>query len=110
MSIVKKGWSLNQAAFDKLLTRFDPDPERAGQKYEQLRAGIIKYFECRGSAFPDELADETINRVARKVVEGAEIPESNFSSYFYGVARNVFKEHLRSPDMNTAAIDALPRG
>lgn len=109
MSIERKGWTLNQAAFDKLLAQFDSDPDRAGEKYEQIRVGIIKFFECRGSAFPHDLADETINRVARKILEGADIQEANFSAYFYGVARNVFKEHLRSPDMNFAPIDALPR-
>jgi RNA polymerase sigma factor (sigma-70 family) len=109
MPTKKKGSTLTQAAFDKLLAQFDRDPERAGEKYEQIRVRIIKFFECRGSAFPQDLADETITRVAFKILEGADICDTNFSAYFYGVARNVFKEHLRSPDKSLLPIDLLPR-
>lgn len=109
MPTKRKGSTLTQAAFDKLLAQFDSDPERAGEKYEKTRVRIIKYFECRGSAFPHDLADETINRVACKVLEGAVIREASFSAYFYGVARNVFKEYLRGSDVNVSSIDSLPR-
>ena len=68
----------------------------------------MKYFECRGCVPSFELADETINRVARKLAEGAEIRDESLSSYFYGVARYVFHEHLRSPDRNQAPVDSLP--
>jgi RNA polymerase sigma factor (sigma-70 family) len=53
------------------------------------------------------LADETINRVARKLAEGAQVQHGSLSSYFYGVARNVFHEHLRSPGRNLASIETL---
>jgi RNA polymerase sigma factor (sigma-70 family) len=86
----------------------DSDNNRAGEKYEQVRCGIVKYFECRGCVPALDLADETINRVARKLAEGAEIQEDRFFSYFYGVARNVFREHLRSPDRNQTPLDSLP--
>ncbi len=68
----------------------------------------MKYFECRGCVPALELADETINRVARKLAEGTEIREDSFLSYFYGVARNVFHEHLRSPDRNQPPVESLP--
>ncbi len=68
----------------------------------------MKYFECRGCLPVLELADETINRVARKLAEGAEIREDRFLSYFYGVARNVFHEYLRRPDRNQPPVDSLP--
>ena len=86
---------------------FDSDINVAGERYEYVRYGIVKYFECRGCLSALDLADETINRVARKLGEGAEIPQSSFSSYFYGVARNVFHEHLRRPDRNVAAVETL---
>jgi RNA polymerase sigma factor (sigma-70 family) len=86
----------------------DSDINRAGERYERIRCGIVKYFECRGCVPAIELADETINRVARKLADGAEIREDSFVSYFYGVARNVFHEHLRSPDRNQAPVDSLP--
>lgn len=86
---------------------FDSDINVAGEKYECVRCGIVKYFECRGCLPALDLADETINRVARKLGEGAEIQHGSFSSYFYGVARNVFHEHLRRVDRNLAPVEIL---
>ena len=90
---LKKDWVLNQEAFDALLVSLDRDQERAGAKYEQIRRALITFFECRGSAAPEDHADDTINRVARRLLEGQAIQVENPASYFYGVARNVLKEH-----------------
>lgn len=48
-----------------------------------------------------------MDRAARRIVEGVHIHERSFSAYFYGVARNVFHEHLRSPDRNQSPIEVL---
>src|SRR5689334_23839809 len=61
------GWTLEPAAFQELLDWLAPDPETAGQQYELIRQKLIALFQCRACAFPDELADETINRVVRKL-------------------------------------------
>lgn len=90
---LKKNWVLTQEAFDRLLVSLDADRERAGQKYERMRLKLVKYFEWRGIASPDGEVDETINRVARRIQEGAEI--QNLNAYFYGVARIVFTELLK---------------
>ena len=66
---VKKQWSLTKEAFDSLLSWLDPDREWAGEKYEVIRARLIKVFAYRGCHTPEELADETINRVAKKIDE-----------------------------------------
>lgn len=100
-------WELTKAALDKLLVQFDSDPECAGERYELTRAAIIKFFECRGCANALDLADETINRVARKVWEGSEIRADNLSAYFYGVARNVRREHLRNAVREPIPIETL---
>ena len=60
---------LTQAAFDSLLEWLDPDRARSGEKYEKIRLRLIKIFACRGCSIPEELADRTIDRVARKVGE-----------------------------------------
>src|SRR5207253_2778922 len=44
----------------------------------------------------DQLADETINRVARRLSEGEQIDASP-NTYFYAVARNIWREQLASP-------------
>lgn len=92
-----------------LLERLDSDPNRAGEKYEHIRDSIKKVFESRGCHPSDYLADETFNRVARRISEGAEIDKANISAYIYGVARNVAREHLRGPDINLLPIDGLSR-
>jgi DNA-directed RNA polymerase specialized sigma24 family protein len=88
----KKDWVLSQDAFDALLKRLDPDRERAAVQYEHIRRALIMFFESRGSSTADEHADTTINRAARRLIEGKEIHVENPVSYFYGVARNVLKE------------------
>jgi len=92
---MKKSWVLTQESFDALLDWLDPHREQAGQKYEDIRRRLIKLFTCRGCPDPEELADETINRVIKKLKE----IESGFTGdktrYFYGVANKVHLEYLR---------------
>jgi RNA polymerase sigma factor (sigma-70 family) len=94
-------WSLNQESFDELLTWLSPNREQAGQKYEDIRQGLIRVFICRGCSIPEELADESINRVAKKLKDIKDEYEGDRARYFYGVAKNVFFEYLktrRTPD------------
>jgi DNA-directed RNA polymerase specialized sigma24 family protein len=93
----RKERGLTPGAFTKLLAILDPDPETAGGKYEQLRGRLIKFFEWRGSFISDELADETLNRLARKIDEGEEI-EKNVFALTLGIARFVLLETLKRPD------------
>src|SRR5262245_44437262 len=104
----KKDNSLNQAALDKLLARLDDDRERAAEAYEQLRKAMIAFFEFRGSRNPAEDSDETINRVARRLIEGQLITTPNPASYFYAVARNVWRERLAETVTETALNEDLP--
>lgn len=100
-------WDLDQETFDRLLAKLDSNINLAGEKYEYVRNGIVKYFECRGCAPAIDLADETINRVARKLSEGVEVRDDRFLNYIYGVARNVLHEHLRSPYRKQTPIESL---
>lgn len=88
--------------FDELLGWLHPDDrDHAGRKYEDIRRRLIRIFIHRGCLTPEDLADETINRVARKVheIRAGYNPDDDPALYFYGVARNVFREYLkRRPD------------
>ena len=90
----------------RLLTRLAPDPEVAGGKYEELRRQLIKFFEWRGSFFPDELADETINRLAQKIKEDKEI-KKGINALALGIARFVFLESLKRPDRRRVEMEVL---
>ena len=66
-------WGLTAKTLAKLLGRLDADREQAGEKYEDLRRTLVRFFGWRGAPFPEEHADETFNRVARRLDEGVEI-------------------------------------
>lgn len=101
-----EGWDLTEEALGKLLASFDADRERAGEKYEQVRRGLVYFFECRGSTFPEDHADETINRVARKLAVGEQIRDPY--TYVYGVARLILLEIFKRRERERAALDNLP--
>jgi DNA-directed RNA polymerase specialized sigma24 family protein len=87
-------WVLTQDLFDKLLSFLDADRDQAGLKYEGLRRRLLKFFEWRGWSAGADLADETLNRLAKNIAAGEQI--QNLGAYCSGVARIVFLEALRS--------------
>jgi DNA-directed RNA polymerase specialized sigma24 family protein len=101
----KKTSGLTSESFAKFLASLDPDPERAGELYEQLRRKLIRIFDWRGSATPGELADETLNRLARKIDEGEVI--RNLSSYAGGMARLVWLEAIKEQERERSALEGL---
>src|SRR5438045_1046331 len=104
--------SLAPAEFERLLTRINADRNRAAEGYELLRRKLVLFFERTRCTRPDELADETIDRVATRL--GAEeIRDLNL--FAYGVARKVCLEVQRkqgrfipldpSEDQDRLAVD-----
>ena len=92
--LLKQEWVLTRESLEKLLDRLDTDRQSAGEQYEQLRRGLIRFFDWRGSRQADRDADATIDRIARKLEEGVTI--DNLHSYAIGVARLVLLESFRS--------------
>src|SRR6185295_5735157 len=88
-------WIIDQAAFNDLLCWLGPDPEVAGQEYERIRRKLIMIFTCKRCDFPEDMADDTINRVAKKLPQIKSDYIGSPSRYFYGVAKNVYKEYCR---------------
>ena len=103
----KKGWTLTPEAFAGLLKALAPDDEsRAAEEYEAVRRRLVRLFQWRGVELAEDYADETINRVARKLSEGERI--QNLSGYFGGVARLVLLEAHKERERERAAFDQLP--
>ena len=98
-------WELTGEALAKFLACLDQDAERAGAKYESIRLALVKFFDWRRAPFPEELADESLNRVIRKIDEG-ESPR-DVPTYCHGVARIVLLESLKRPDNRRADIEEL---
>ncbi|HJQ70776.1 MAG TPA: sigma-70 family RNA polymerase sigma factor [Blastocatellia bacterium] len=90
----KKDAGLTQASFDHLLSCLGPDRESAGGAYVNQWHALFTYFAVRGAEAPDLLTDETFDRVARRLSEGQKIVTASPANYFYGVARNVWRESL----------------
>jgi DNA-directed RNA polymerase specialized sigma24 family protein len=88
-----RDWRPSQESLDRLLAALAPDRERAGQKYQQIRASLERFFRWRGVAAYEDLADDTIDRVMKRLAEGEQIRAGDPALYFYGVARNVLREH-----------------
>jgi len=93
---------LTQTTLDCLLQWLDNDRAAAGQKYEHVRRSLIKVFASRGCDDAEGLADETLTRVAQKVQVIAPTYKGNPNLFFYGVAKNVFREYLRNRSRQVA--------
>ncbi len=91
----KDTWTLTAAAFERLLTLLHPERDKAAVEYERLRDRITGLLGWWGSPRAAELADETLDRVARKLDEGAEVRTGSLGAYVRGVARMVFYESSR---------------
>jgi len=103
---LKQNWSLTEAGFNKLLEALDLDRQRAAEQYEHLRRSLIRYFDWRGCLESERDADETIDRVIRKLSEGPGVDDLH--TYALGVARNVALESLRTQQKENALIDLSP--
>lgn len=102
-SRTKQKWSLTPDAFEKLLNSFSPDRDEAGAQYELIHRKLVRFFEWRAIDSPNDYADETINRVARRIAEGQIV--ENLRSYFYGVARLVCMEAKKNPNLAEVPLD-----
>src|SRR5262245_60780717 len=89
--------ALGPDQFEALLGRLGPDRETAGREYEQLRHRLVTIFTYRRCPHPEELADETLDRVARKLLEmGTAFEGPDPTRFVFGVAWNVAKESFHS--------------
>jgi DNA-directed RNA polymerase specialized sigma24 family protein len=93
---VKEEMVLTKEAFDRLLGWLDPDRELAARKYEDIRLRLTNIFARRGALDPEDLADQTINRVAHKLLRIQDTYQGDPAVYFYNVGLNLYHQSLRS--------------
>src|SRR5215510_15824025 len=98
-------WTLTQEAFDKLLVTLGGDRDSGSEKYLEIRTNLTRFFEWRGCSFPEDHADETINRIARKIDEGEQI--LNPAGYAMGVARLLCLELMKSRQREQTALNEI---
>ncbi|MBO0798517.1 MAG: sigma-70 family RNA polymerase sigma factor [Blastocatellia bacterium] len=99
----KLNWTLTQESIAKLLAHLGDNAEKAGLAYQELRCKLIIFFECNRCADAEELADVTLNRIARKLSEGEAINKPML--YALSVARYVLYEYWRRPELSAIPLD-----
>lgn len=86
---------LSQSVFERLLAWLDDGTESQGERYLEIRQRLVAYFDRRNRPRPDELADETLDRVARTLEESGVIATRPPARYCYVMARFVLLEDIR---------------
>lgn len=75
-----------------------------------MRRRLALYFQRKRCLTPDDLADETLNRVTRRLEEEGRITDGPPARYCYIVAKFVLLEHLRDPEVSrTQEVDIRER-
>jgi hypothetical protein len=70
-------------------------PAESRRIFERIRGSLIRILASRGCPVPEDLADEAIERVARKAPELAKSYVGDPALYFHAVVRNVHREYVR---------------
>jgi DNA-directed RNA polymerase specialized sigma24 family protein len=102
----KKNWTMTAEAFQRLLEWFDEGENSDGEKYLEIRQRLVSFFDRKNCLNADELADETLNRVARRLTE-AEIESETPAKFCYITARFVFLESLREKEKTNVPLDGV---
>ena len=105
LDVPRQKWTLTPESFDKLLLAFGGDRDAGGEKYLEIRSNLMRFFEWRGCSFPEDHADETINRIAKRIDEGEEI--LNPAGYAMGVARLLLLEIIKSRQREQSALTEM---
>lgn len=87
--------TLTHENFSLLLSWLDAEADAAAERYERIRARLIRVFVGRGCHEPEYLADLTFDRVAAKIPELDKIHAGDPAAYFLAVAKNIYHEWLR---------------
>ena len=102
---MKKDWAPTQGSFQDFLHWLDQGVDSGGEKYLEMHRRLAAYFDRKNCLTADELADETLARVAQKLQEKGEITELSPAHYCYVTAKFVFLEYLRHAKHGRAGLD-----
>ena len=96
--------AITKELFDALLEWLDPDRDTAGKRYESLRAGLVRMFVSKGISDAGHFADETMDRVMKRLPEIRASYVGDPAKYFHGVARNLILEAKRRKEVVTEVL------
>jgi DNA-directed RNA polymerase specialized sigma24 family protein len=101
---VKHDGTATPASFNNLVAWLDAGGRSSGESYVDMHRRLASYFVRKGCREADQLADETLTRVARRLEEEGAITDVTPAQYCYIVARFVFLEYLRRPQQDDVAL------
>jgi DNA-directed RNA polymerase specialized sigma24 family protein len=96
--------AITKELFEALLEWLDSDRDKAGQRYEAIRAGLVRMFVSKGISDAGHSADETMDRVMKRLPEIRETYVGDPTKYFHGVARNLIREAMRGKEVATEVL------
>ncbi len=104
--VLEEERGLSHVAFTRLLEWLDDGVDSHGEKYLEMRRRLVSYFDRRDRRSPDDLADETFNRVSRTLERDEAIETTPPARYCYVVARFVMLEDVRKERLSQQYTDA----
>ena len=105
--ILREQQRLTHVAFSRLLEWLDDGVDSRGARYLEMRRRLASYFDRRNRLSPDDLADETLNRIGRTLEKDGAIAITPPARYCYLVARFVFFEDVRRERRNVRLDEPL---
>ena len=96
--------TITKELFDALLEWLDPDREKAAERYEVIHGGLVRMFVSKGVGDAGHAADETVDRVSKRLPEIRDTYVGDPAKYFHGVARNVILEEKRRKEVATDVV------
>jgi DNA-directed RNA polymerase specialized sigma24 family protein len=96
-----------QGSFQSFLRWLDQGADSGGKTYLEMQRRLVAYFDRKNCRAADELADETLARVAQKLQEKGEITDLSPAHYCYVTARFVFLEYLRHAKGTDVALEEI---
>jgi len=88
-------WTITRESFASLLGKLGNNPFESGVRYEALRSRLILYFTRKCMDFPEDLADNVLDRLTRRLSDGTEI--ASIEAFALGIARHVALEQAGKP-------------
>lgn len=95
---MRNNWQPKPEEFKLFLRWLDQDEEKAAQRYESIRRNLIVIFNRRGCHCSEDLADETFNRVTRRLPGMIDTYVGEPARYIIVVARNLHLEYVKETD------------
>lgn len=98
---------LSADALDRFLDRLGGTRDEAAGRYNRTRERVVQFFRWQGLGPAEDLADDVLTRVARRLSDGEDV--ANVAAYVLGVARLVALEAGRQAARERRAIEEYGR-